>query len=167
MKELIKKLYEALFLEKLEKIVEIPCPIKPKTNNEKLLELALSYYNTDPTPKDEVNDEVSCVFSLTTIIKKLLPDFPIMDYTPTLLKYIQNDKRFIKTTEFKEGNIIISTTKTGNGTRMGHCGVVSKNGKILSNSSATGLWTDKYDNLSWIQRYSREAQLSLDLFELV
>lgn len=165
MKELIKKLYKDLYKEDL--VVQIPCPVKPKTNNEKLLELALTYFNTDPTPKDEHPDEVACVHSLTTILKKMYLDFPIMTYTPLLLGKLQSYLRFKVSNEFKEGNIIVSPTNTGNGSIIGHCGVLSKNGKILSNSSATGLWTDKYDNISWIDRYSRKGGLSLYIFELV
>ena len=169
MKELFKNLYYAFFKEELINTVyvekEIPKPVK--SNREKLLDLAIAHYNTDPTPKDEQPDEYACVHSLTTILKKLVPDIEIMIYTPTFLKALQKDKRFKPTTEFKEGNIIISPTLSGNGTIVGHTGIIGKEGKIYSNASSTGLWYDKYDNVSWISRYSRQGELELYLFELI
>lgn len=167
MKDLIKNIYYALFQEDLVSTVYIDRPLPPKTNRQKLFELAVFHYQTDPTPKDEQPDEYACVHSLTTIIKKLLPDFEIMVYTPTFLKAIQKDKRFKPTTEFKEGNIIISPTLSGNGSVVGHTGIIGKDGKIYSNSSSTGLWDDKFDNVSWVDRYSRKGGLSLHLFELL
>jgi hypothetical protein len=168
MKEFLQSIFKSFQTEKIvEKIVyvEKPIPIILKTNREKLLDIAVASLGIDPTPKDEVDDEVSCVFSLITIMRKLYPDFPILTYTPNFLKQLRSDKRFKETTEFKEGNIIISVTATGNGKVMGHTGCLAKNGKILSNSSSTGLWSDKFDNITWIQRYCIEGQLLTYLFE--
>ena len=173
MKQLIKEIYYAIYNEELittkEVFIKVPVenPKPPKTNREKLLELAIFHYNTDPTPKDEQPDEFACVHSLTTILKKLLPDFGIETYTPTFLEKLKKDKRFKLTNEFKEGNIIISPTLSGNGTVVGHTGIIGKEGKIYSNASSTGLWYDKYDNISWIDRYSRKGGLSLYIFEVI
>lgn len=174
MKEIIKNLYYALFKEDLIQIqtkevkvyIKEETPKPPRTNRDKLLELAIFHYDTDPTPKDEHPDEFACVHSLTTILKKLLPDFKVISYTPDLLKVLQKDTRFKPTTEFKEGNIIISPTLSGNGTVIGHTGIIGRDGKIYSNASSTGLWYDKYDLISWIDRYSRKGGLSLYIFEI-
>jgi hypothetical protein len=169
MKELLKNIYKTLYKEDLVQIETIPCPVvvpPPQTPSERLVELSEGYFNTDPTPKDEVSDYIACVHSLTTILKKMFSDFPVMTYTPTLLNFLQMDKRFKATTEWKEGTIIISPTNTGNGKIMGHCGCLGKAGKIFSNSSETGLWSDKYSTIDWIDRYSRKGGLALYLFEL-
>lgn len=170
MQNFLKELYKNLYHEDLVQIIEKDClvtPVSPKTAPERLYDLAMTFYNIDPTPKDEQPDEYACVHSLTTIVKNMLPDFPVMTYTPTFLEYIKGDKRFKPTTEFKTGNILISPTETGNGSIVGHTGIIGKEGKILSNSSATGLWTDKYDSVSWIERYSRKGGLSIHLFEII
>jgi hypothetical protein len=172
MKELIKQIYKALYKEDLIQVLieTIPCPVivpPPLTPSERLVVLSEGYFNTDPTPKDEQPDDVACVHSLTTIIKKLYSDFPIMTYTPVLLNFLQIDKRFKATTEWKSGTIIVSVTGTGNGSVLGHCGIIHKEGKIYSNASSSGLWDNKYDTLSWIERYSRGGKLKLYLFELV
>jgi hypothetical protein len=166
MKEFIKSFYQSYYKEDLVKVEVKECPQPKKTNRDKLCEFAYTFLNTDPTPKDEQPDEVACVHSLTTILNKYI-GHPIMTYTPTFLEAIKKDARFKEVTEFKPGVIIISPTATGNGSIIGHTGIVGKGGKILSNASSTGLWTDKYDTVSWIDRYSRKGGLSLYLFELI
>lgn len=170
MKELIQQIYKALYGEDLVQFIERPSPtpiIIPKTGREKLYEIALKYVGTDPTPQDLQSDEFACAEVVSTLLKKLLPDFPVLTFTPTLLEQLKKDNRFKQTNEFKEGNIIISPTLSGNGTVVGHVGIISQNGEILSNASSSGLWTNKYNNLSWVERYSRGGKLALYLFELV
>lgn len=170
LKLLIENIYKYFFREDLLKpIIEVKPsePVVVKSNREKWLDIAVKAYGIDPTPNDEVDDTVSCVFSLTTLIKRFMPDFPIMTNTPEFVKYIRTDKRFKPSNELKQGNIIVSVTGTGNGSIIGHIGIVWKDGTILSNSSATGLWSDKFNTISWIDRYSRRGGLDLFIFELL
>lgn len=174
MKELIQNLYRIWFKEDLIKTVETTVTVKEvvdkqpeKTPGDRLFEIAKPYYQVDPTPDDKQPDEVACVANVTTIIRKIFPDFQYQTYTPTFLSQIQKDWRFRLTTEFKKGTIIISVTNTGNGSIMGHTGICGEGGKILSNDSDTGLMLYRYDNLSWIERYSRQGKLKLYLFELI
>lgn len=172
MKEIIRNVYRILFKEDLVQQIPTPCPIHDDvipfvSNGEKLYKLAMSKYGIDPTPKDEVADDVSCVFSLTTILKELLPDFPTLNYTPTLLVELGKDRRFQLVSELKTGNIVVFPTLSGNNKIMGHCFIVGIGGKMLSNSSSTGLWDDKYDTTSMIDRYARTGQLRMYIFELV
>lgn len=146
---------------------QIPVPIPEKTKGEKLYEFCMQYYNTDPTPKDIVDDEVACAEVMSTLLNKHLGEFPMITYTPKMLEYLKKDTRFKETTEFKTGNVIISPTGSGAGRKIGHIGIIGKDGKILSNSSSTGLWFDKFDNLSWIDNYSRIGGLNMYIFELV
>ena len=168
MKDFFKNFYRYFYKESLIKEIEKDCPIPlipEKTNREKLLDIAITFYNIDPTPRDEQPDEVACVHSLTTIIKKLIPDFPIMTYTPTLLDYLLKDIRFKETNEMKEGIIIISPT--GEGKIIGHTGIIGKNGTIYSNNSLNGLWDTKYTIPSWIKRYCVDGNIPIYLFELL
>lgn len=166
MKQLFKDLYKLIWNEEL---VHIEYPIKvilPKTNTEKLIEVAESFLKKDASPLDEQPDEVACVSSLTKILT-LVIDVPHMTYTPKFLTYLRGDKRFKEIKEFKKGAIIISPTGFGNGSVMGHTGIIWNDGLIMSNSSSTGLWDTKFDNLSWIDRYCRNGGLPVYLFELV
>ncbi len=170
MKEFIKEFYKSYYREDLIQYIERPSPtpiVIPKMNGDKLYEIAIKYMGIDPTPNDEAEDGNACVHSLTTILKKLLPDFPVLTYTPTFLQTLKKDPRFREIAEFKKGAIIISPTNTGNGTIIGHTGICGENGKIMSNSSATGLWSDKFDQINWIKRYSQLGGLDLHIFELV
>lgn len=172
MKEFIKELYKNLYKEDLIKTeivyIEKKPPVIEKTNREKLLDFALTFVGIDPTPKDEIDDEVSCVFSLTTILNKYFKgDFKVIDYTPDLVGQLYLDKRFKLSNEFKEGNIVVFPTRSGNGKIIGHCFLVSKGGKMLSNNSDTGLWQDKYDINMMIERYSRFGGLKMYIFELI
>lgn len=170
LKQVFRTAYRFIFEEDLLQTIEKSCPapeIPAETSGEKLYRLAMNHYGTDPTPDDKVDDEISCVYSLTTILKEVVPDFPVMEYTPRFLEQIEKDARFRKTVEFKKGNIIISPTGSGSARITGHTGICGINGKILSNSSATGLWTDKFDQISWIDRYSRMGGLDVHIFELV
>lgn len=163
-KDFLRNIYKYLYRDDII-TKEIEKPIV-KTKGELLLDFAITFINTDPTPKDEVPDETSCVFSLTTILNQYMK-FPVLDYTPTLLSTLKNDKRFKESVEFKLGSIILSPTGSGNGSIQGHVGIITREGKILSNSSLTGLWTDKYDSISWIQRYSKKGGLDIHIFEVV
>lgn len=149
----------------IEKIVEIEKPIK-KTKGEELYEFCMQFYGKDITPKDTINDEVACAEVMTTILNKYFGSYPIVTYTPLLLNTLKNDSRFKEITEFKTGNIIISPTGSGAGKTTGHVGLIGKGGKIISNSSQTGLLLDKFDTISWIDRYSRQGGLLLYMFEL-
>lgn len=172
MKEILQTIYRSIWNEDIrEVIVTGPCPapiILPKTPSEKFYDFAMTFYGIDPTPQDKQNDENACAEVMTTILNKYFTDgFPIITYTPDLLIAFRKDIRFKETSEFKTGNLIISPTQTGNGSVIGHIGTIGKNGKILSNSSPTGLFVDKFDDISWIQRYSKGGQLDLHIFELV
>lgn len=146
---------------------QMPIPVIEKTAGEKLYEFCMQYYNTDPTPKDEVEDQFSCVWSLTLILQKFFDgEFKNIDYTPELVKLLKNDNRFKLSNEFKTGSLVVFPTLSGNGKVIGHCFIVGKNGKMLSNSSATGWWTDKYDTITMIERYVKLGQLDMYIFEL-
>lgn len=163
---LLKTYYNIDVTKPLNCPEQLPIPVPEKTAGEKLYEFCMQYYNTDPTPNDVINDEFACAEAISTILNKHLGNFPTIVYTPKLLEHLKNDTRFKETTEFKTGNIIISPTGSGAGRKTGHVGLIGKDGKILSNSSSTGLWFDKFDNVSWIDSYSRQGGLLLYIFEL-
>lgn len=163
----ILKTYYGIDVTKPLNCPEYVAPVVEKTAGEKLYEFSLNFYDTDPTPKDIQPDEYACVESLTAILSVYFKgDFKSMTYTPTLLEYLKTDKRFKQSLEFKTGSIILSPTKSGAGRIVGHVGIIGKDGKIFSNSSATGKWFDKFDIISWIDRYSRVGGLDMYIFEL-
>ncbi len=149
--EAIKKLFATLFLVE-EKLVEIKEPPK-KSQAQLLLEISESFENIDPTPKDIINDKYACAESLSAVLQKLYPNFPNIVYTPTFVSFLKKDSRFKGTLDLGEGYIIINATGSGNGTVIGHSGIIGKNGTIWSNDSYTGKWSVNYNIDSWKERY--------------
>ena len=143
---------------------EPPEPTQP-TPSEKLLTLSEEYENTDPSPADKVDDVVACVDSLTNVIIRLYPNFPKSYYTPILLADLKKSPFFKETSKAESGSVILNATGTGNGTLRGHCGVIGRNGRIRSNDSRTGLWTDYYTIETWQQRYRLTGGMPTHIFE--
>lgn len=124
-----------------------------ETPREALLRVAKEHLGKDVTPRDHVPDVVACAESLCNVIQSLDLTFPILPYTPDLLKELKRNPHYVGTLDLEPGNIIINATATGNGRIPGHCGVILENGKIASNNSKNGLWEDYYTIESWKARY--------------
>ena len=107
---------------------------------------------TDPSPKDTAPDELACVDSVTNILQKVMK-FPHLVSTITLKSTLDKDDRFERTLDIKPGYIILSPTASGNGRIRGHVGIVSDGGKIMSNTSRTGIWEENYTLDTWVERW--------------
>lgn len=142
-----------------------PIPEPIENLNSKLVRIAdaLTLLNIDVTPKDKIPDEVACSESLCEVINKVCK-FPIIPYTPDLVRTLKLDSRFEGTLDFNEATIIVSPTGTGNGSIVGHCGVIGTNNEIISNNSRTGKWEYNFTIDSWKARYSTKGGLKLLLF---
>lgn len=137
-----------------------------KCFNKTLLSLAKEYLGKDASPNDVAPDSLGCSDSVSTIIKQILPDFPIIVSTAELFKYLDKDKRFQRTTELTPGNILISPTGYGNGSITGHTGIIGED-CIYSNNSNTGLWDKHFTIKSWVARYRTQGKLPLYVFKLL
>ena len=112
--------------------------------------VAESALGKDASPDDIVPDDVGCAESVSNIIRELIPDFPIITGTWTLWDKMENDERFVNVTEPQPGDIIISPTGTlRNAPFIGHVGIMLDNYKIMSATSANGLWEQNYNLDSW------------------
>jgi hypothetical protein len=140
-----------------------------KTAKECLLQLAKDNLGRDVTPDDVVSDEVACAEVVSTIIKKVAPDFPIIPHTMNLYKALKNSPTFEGTLDLEPGNIIISPTGhwKSNGVIRGHVGIILENGQIASNTSATGKWESNYTITSWVRRYRGIGNYPLFVFKMV
>lgn len=138
-----------------------------KTPRECLLELAKENLGRDVTPDDNVPDEVACAESVSAIIKKLSPMFPIIPATWNLNKTMMASDSFESTLDLTPGNIIISPTGLGNGKIRGHVGIILENNKIASNNSNTGKWEDGFTIDTWVRRYRGIGKLPIYVYELV
>lgn len=137
----------------------------PATDRKRLLfEAAFSRIGKDVTPADTIDDEVACAETVSTLIAELIP-FPIIPGTYTLLEKLKNSPDFTAG-EWGSGpgTIVICATGTGNGSMRGHVGILSNGNKIMSNTSADGIWRENYTKESWIARYAQQGGFTVHHF---
>lgn len=145
----------------------IPEPVESMNNKFIRIADAITKLNDgkgiDVTPEDKIPDEVACVESFCEVMSKVCY-FPRLTYTPDLVRELKRDDRFEGTLDFNEATIIVSPTGTGNGTVVGHCGVIGTNNEIISNNSKTGKWEYNYNIDTWKARYKTKGGLQILLF---
>lgn len=126
-------------------------------NRIKLYLAALQHLGIDASPLDEADDDVGCADSVSKILLKTFPGVIKGSVsTSELYKQLSTSKDFSKVSQFRCGDIIISPTGMGTGgLSNGHVGIVGEDETIMSNSSATGLWTSNYTISTWVARYRR------------
>ena len=90
----------------------------------------------DVTPDDKVSDEVACAITVTTLLKKVYPETPLITGTYTLYDYLSKPtSNYIKLKEPEAGCIVISPTGMGKPMTNGHVGIFMEDGTIASNTS--------------------------------
>lgn len=133
------------------------------TMSEKFLKICLDALDTDPSTPDGVKDEVGCADTVSNLIKRLFPDFPIIYSTKDLDWKLFQDKRFERITEPERGCIIISPRTN---TVFGHTGVFITQERIASNNSKTGLFQGNYSWESWIKTFKEGRGLKIYLYKI-
>lgn len=123
---------------------------KEATNSDKIYALSVAKLGQDTSPADRVSDELGCAESLTELLHTLWPEIPIMTGTWTVWEFLKKSSLFKETQYPEPGCIIISPSGTSTkGAKNGHTGIVSKDGVIMSNDSATGVWLENWTIRSW------------------
>lgn len=129
--------------------------IKDK-NRIKLYYTALCDLGVDASPLDEAPDDYGCADSVSKVILSAFPEVIKGSVsTAELYNQLSASKDFVKVSQFKPGDVIISPTgmSTTGGLKNGHVGIVAEDEGVMSNASATGLWTLNYNISSWVARY--------------
>jgi len=144
--------------------------LKGMVRRKTLYEAVKESLNVDVSPKDRARDEVGCAESASEVIRKVLPDFPVVLGTWSLLDRLQNDTRFKKVTIPMPGTIIISPT--GESLRdpapfPGHVGFFLEGMKIASNTSATGMFEQNYTLETWKKRWGDEGKYPIYYYQLI
>lgn len=139
-------------------------------NRYKLYITALSFLGSDASPLDQASDELGCADSVSRVVKSVFPDsIKGSVSTAELYKQLLASKQFTKVKDFKAGDVVISPTgmgKTGKITN-GHTGIVGEGEEIMSNSSATGLWTTNYTIESWVKRFREQGGYPIYVFRKI
>lgn len=114
-----------------------------------LFDVATQNLGVDVTPQDTVPDDVACAEVLTTLMKKVYPETPIIPGTATLYEWLLKQPSWKQTNDPQPGDIAICPTGYGKG--PGHCWVVMENCVYASNNSL-GIHKGKFT-----QNYTRET----------
>lgn len=142
---------------------------KDQANRVKLYAKALSFLGTDASPLDIAVDDLGCADSVSSVIKSVFPTaIPGSVSTAELNNQLKASPFFFKPKDIRPGDIIISPTgmgKTGK-IKNGHVGIVGEDDEIMSNSSATGLWTTNYTFPTWIKRYREQGGYPLIIYRV-
>lgn len=134
---------------------------------------AYRFLDTDPTPRDTVPDEYGCAEAVSVVLRHALPelDFPIITYTPTLLKYLEESKSFSEVWTPAPGAIVIAATGTGNGSvSNGHTGFIGRKKApdgsfwVLSNNSYNGKLQVTHSLNQFIRYYEGKGGMKVRFF---
>lgn len=138
-------------------------PTEP-TFKDKLMAAVKDSLGQEVTPKDDIPDEVACAEVVSSIIKKVDPDFPILPSTRDLDMKFYLDKHFKRITEPEEGAVVISprTAKV-----FGHVGFFLDKDSIASNTSKTGIFEKNHTWNGWIREYKERRGLRIYLYRPV
>lgn len=131
-----------------------------------IYQTSLTYLGSDASPLDRVDDDVACAESVTTILNKYM-GMPIIFGTATLYEYLQKSSKWREVSLPMAGDIIISPTGYGNGSLIGHVGIVGQNQQIMSNSSATGKWSANFTISTWNARYKAKGGFPVKFYKLI
>lgn len=151
-------------MEPIKEPKEEPIQVPPQ---EVLALVAEGFLEREASPEDNAPDELACVESLTNILRFVYSDFPQEISTIILKKRLDNSPHFKPTLALDRGNIILSVTGTGNGTIVGHCGILRGNSRIMSNTSKNGLWQDNYSVNAWVNRFRIRGGMKIYVYEPV
>lgn len=133
----------------------------------KLYQVAVSFLGKDASPRDFVQDGVGCAESLSTILRSFLPTFQIVTGTWSLLDALKVHPSFVQAMKPIPGDIILCATGQGKGSVVnGHTGVMGLNGKIMSNDSRSGLWTENYTLEAWNKYFVDKGKFPIYYFRL-
>lgn len=143
---------------------------KVNERSEKMYHTALEALGIDVTPKDEYPDAVSCAITVNKLAEKAFGK-PIEKAheasTYWLYKALMESKEWERVDLPDKGCVIISPTGyAGPGGILpnGHTGIVGVDGNIMSNDSATGLFTQNYTIESWRKRYVDQGKFPMAFF---
>lgn len=133
-----------------------------------LYQAALRRLGTDASPKDLAHDGVGCAESVSNIINDVDPTFPIILGTWTMNEYFKkHPARFRRVTVPMPGTILMYASGTlANAPYPGHVLIFGEGEKLMSNTSATGLFEQNY-TLSSARKRWRDKGFPEFMYQLI
>ena len=135
------------------------------SNRGQLYLAAIAAIGRDASPNDVAPDELGCAETVNAIHENAF-GYQIGGDVSTYRMYraLKRHPRFYEVETPLPGDVIISPTGYGNGSMVGHVGIVGKDNIIMSNSSATGTWEENYTIDEWIERYKNQGGLPVKFY---
>lgn len=157
----------------LGRILDLKNIFMPPIKDDVLYTEATRHLNIDASPDDLARDEIGCAESVSCIIQKVFPDFPVITGTYTLLEKLEKDFRFEKTfhnrfSQVPKGTIILCATVPGK-PFPGHVGIFGTENTIMSNDSRKeylGKFLSNYTLGSWYKRWVEWGKYDVHYFKL-
>ncbi len=122
-----------------------------------LFSAAIKALGTDASPNDVAPDEYGCAETVYDILGTAFPfnvGFSFTVSTNQLYKGLKYCPLYSETDQPLEGDIVIYPTGYGNGQLSnGHVFIKGEGDKLMSNSSATGLFMENYTLATAKERY--------------
>ena len=132
------------------------------SNAVKLCNIAKMSIGMDASPNDAAPDEYGCAETVSSIIQKVFPDFPVVLSTIELNRLLSKSDKFKRVLAPTEGCIVVSPTV---GEKIGHTGIYLDSSRIASNDSRTGKFEQNYTRSSWIVYYYEKKGLLGYIYE--
>ncbi len=135
--------------------------------SEWLYAVAMGCLNTDASWHNLAPKEYACAETVTTVLQKAGVNIPIVLSTIELHQYLSSPLFTPIFDSPKRGDVLISTTGTGNGNvPNGHVGILGEGGLVMSNNSYTGLFDTHLNLTSWKARYIDLGGYKMEYFRL-
>lgn len=150
------------------RIVELKAILAGLLRRKALYEIAISALGTDASPADLAPDELGCAETVSNLIKRVLPHFPIVTGTWALLDVLAHSSNMVAVAgEPIPGDIMLFATGTGLGIFPGHVGIVAKGRTVMSNDSRTGQFMQNYTVDSFRRRYAQTGGFPEHIFRII
>lgn len=133
-----------------------------------LLDVCEEVLGTDASPADKARDEVGCAETVTTILRQVYPETPIILGTWTLWEYLENKEHgWKRVNDYLPGTVVLCATGMGKRGAVGHVGIVMNDGLIASNNSFgvyKGQFTKNYTPELWKKKYTGDQGMPVYLY---
>lgn len=132
---------------------------------------------THITLNKNIPNEVGCAEAVSFVLKNAsVLNIPVGGFPGTLglYQWLSSNPHFVRIEAPEQGAIIVSPTGMGNGAIEGHTGIIGAFGVqfpneygILSNDSDNGLFSEKWNLLTWWEHYGQKGDLPLAIFRAI
>lgn len=135
-----------------------------------LLSVATAALGADVTPQDATPDEVACSEVVTTLLRKVYPETPLITGTWTLNNFLANSPQWKEVNEYEPECVVVAPTGTGRQGTIGHTWIVMDDGTLASNNSYglyKGKFTKNYTPATAERKYRDDYKMQMHIYKHV